>query len=63
MAGFSTLIFSNFESTFYVGLLISLTLLFAVLSDLLLLPILVVYFYKPKVRSGSKKASIQIQTH
>ncbi len=63
MAGFSTLIFSNFESTFYVGLLISLTLLFAVLSDLLLLPILVVYFYKPVARAGNKKAPKQIQIH
>jgi hypothetical protein len=34
-----------------VGLLISLTLLFAVLSDLLLLPILVVYFFRPKSKS------------
>jgi predicted RND superfamily exporter protein len=48
MSGFCTLIFSDFDGTFYVGLLISLTLFFAVLSDLFLLPILVVYFYRPK---------------
>ncbi|QMU28316.1 efflux RND transporter permease subunit [Adhaeribacter radiodurans] len=61
MAGFCTLIFSSFEGTFYVGLLISLTLLFAVLSDLLLLPILVVYFFRPKTKVAGKVAQKQIQ--
>lgn len=45
--GFLTLISSDFLGTFYVGLLISLTLLFAVISDLLLLPVLVILFFKP----------------
>lgn len=45
-AGFMTLILSNFNGTFYTGLLVSLTLVFAVLADLLLIPILLVYFYK-----------------
>ena len=45
-AGFLTLIFSNFLGTFYMGSLISLTLIFALLSDLFLLPILILRFYK-----------------
>lgn len=45
-AGFWTLIFSSFSSTFYVGVLISLTLVFAVLFDLLLIPILVLWISK-----------------
>ncbi|MEM9023164.1 MAG: MMPL family transporter, partial [Bacteroidota bacterium] len=49
-AGFVTLILSTFTSTFYIGLLISITLLVAVLSDLILLPVLLLYFYKPKAR-------------
>ncbi|MDQ3190520.1 MAG: MMPL family transporter, partial [Bacteroidota bacterium] len=42
--GFLTLILSDFSSTFYIGFLISLTLLFAVLADLLLLPALLLLF-------------------
>ena len=37
-SGFFTLIGSSFSSTFYLGLLVSLTLLLAVITDLLLLP-------------------------
>ena len=44
--GFITLIGSDFTSTFYVGLLISLTLFFALLADLFLLPVLIIWFYK-----------------
>lgn len=45
-AGFLTLLMSSFMGTFYTGLLISLTLLFAVLSDLMILPVLLWFFYK-----------------
>ena len=45
-AGFLTLLLSSFMGTFYTGLLISLTLVFAVLSDLLILPVLLWFFYK-----------------
>lgn len=38
--GFSTLMLSSFEGTFHIGLLVSLTLAFAVLVDLALLPLL-----------------------
>lgn len=44
--GFLTLIFSDFNGTFYLGLLVALALLFALISDLLLLPLLIIYFYK-----------------
>ncbi|TND09029.1 MAG: hypothetical protein FD123_1432 [Bacteroidetes bacterium] len=47
-AGFLTLIFSGFESTFYFGVLVSITLFIAVLTDLLLFPILVVWLLKKK---------------
>ena len=44
--GFMTLILSDFLGTFYIGLLVSLTLVFAVLADLLLLPVLIMFFYR-----------------
>lgn len=40
LGGFGGLIFSNFLSTFYIGLFVSMTLIFAVITDLTLLPIL-----------------------
>lgn len=46
VSGFLTLMFSSFNGTFYTGLLISLTLLFAVLADLLLIPVLLILFSK-----------------
>ncbi|MBW3130032.1 efflux RND transporter permease subunit [Hymenobacter profundi] len=46
VGGFSTLIFSSFDGTFYVGLLIGLTLLFGVVAELTLLPILILWFYR-----------------
>lgn len=46
-SGFLLLIFSNFNGTYYTGLLVSITLIVAVVADLLLIPVLIVYFYKP----------------
>ncbi|MCX2739284.1 efflux RND transporter permease subunit [Pontibacter anaerobius] len=46
VAGFLTLVLSTFDATYYVGLFVSLTLVFAVVADLLLLPVLVLYFYR-----------------
>lgn len=46
ISGFISMVFSSFASTLYIGLLVSLTLLFAVIADLLLLPALIVTFYK-----------------
>lgn len=47
-SGFLLLIFSDFLGTFYIGVLISLTLLFALIADLLILPILILFFFKKK---------------
>lgn len=46
ISGFFALVFSDFSSTYYIGLLVSLTLVFAVISDLFLLPVLVFTFYR-----------------
>ena len=50
VAGFVLLMFSSFSGTFYTGLLISLTLTFAVVADLLLLPPLLLW-----IKVGKKK--------
>lgn len=48
--GFFSLISSGFESTFYFGLLVSITLFVAVITDLLLFPLLVIWLIRnPKV--------------
>jgi len=44
--GFLILLLSSFGGTFYTGLLISLTLAFALVIDLTLLPVFVLYFSK-----------------
>jgi len=44
--GFLTLALSNFTGTYYIGLFTSLCLLFAVAADLILLPVLILKFYK-----------------
>ncbi len=46
--GFLSLIGSGFESTYYFGLLVSITLLVAVVTDLLLFPLLVIWLIKDK---------------
>lgn len=48
VSGFFALVFSDFSSTYYIGLLVSITLLFAVLADLVFLPVLIVLFYREK---------------
>ncbi len=45
--GFLTLVFSNFLGTFYLGLLIGMTLIFAVICDMIYLPVLL-WFFKGK---------------
>lgn len=47
VSGFVALIYSDFASTYYIGLLLSITLIAAVFSDLFLLPVLLLKFYKP----------------
>ncbi|MEX2379278.1 MAG: MMPL family transporter, partial [Vicingaceae bacterium] len=40
LGGFGSLMFSNFLTTFYIGLFVSITLILAVITDLTLLPLL-----------------------
>ena len=47
-SGFFILILSQVTSSFYIGLLISLTLLFALICNLVLLPVLILYLYNPE---------------
>ncbi len=46
LTGFMPLLLSSFGGAFYIGLLVSLCLVFAVIIDLTILPILVMLFYK-----------------
>ena len=46
ISGFLTLLLSAFGGTYYIGLFVGLTLVFALIIDLTLLPILVLLFYK-----------------
>lgn len=48
LTGFLTLLSSSFGGAFYIGLLISICLSFAVLMDLTILPVLLLLFYKRK---------------
>lgn len=47
-SGFLTLLFSSFTGTFMMGLMVSLTLFVALVSVVMLLPVLLMMFYKPK---------------
>ncbi|SFT46451.1 hypothetical protein SAMN05216474_0707 [Lishizhenia tianjinensis] len=47
-SGFLLLIFSDFLGTVYMGMMISITLVSAVIADLFILPLLLLYFYKKK---------------
>ncbi len=44
LSGFISLVFSSFASVYYMGLLVSLTLLMALIADLILLPVLVMRY-------------------
>jgi uncharacterized protein len=46
--GFLMLIFSDFLGTFYIGLLISMTLFIALIAELVVTPIVVMFFYKKR---------------
>ncbi|UII30894.1 MMPL family transporter [Fulvivirga ulvae] len=46
--GFLILLLSSFGGTFYTGLLVSLTLVFALIIDLTLLPVMILLFFKSK---------------
>ncbi len=49
-AGFLLLVFSSFLGTFYMGLMLCITLFVALIADLTLLPVLLLVFYKPTRR-------------
>jgi len=53
-SGFLLLMLSTFLGTFYMGLLLSLTLFFALILDLTLLPVLIMLFYHPKIKPKQK---------
>ncbi|WP_317897304.1 efflux RND transporter permease subunit [Aurantibacillus circumpalustris] len=48
MGGFMSLMISNFESTFYFGFLICITVIVALIADLFLLPVLLLAIYRKK---------------
>ncbi len=50
-SGFLTLMFSEFTGTFVIGLLISITLFIALITDLTLLPALLILFYRRKKKT------------
>jgi predicted RND superfamily exporter protein len=47
-AGFGTMMLSDFKSTFYVGLMISVTLVIALIAELVLMPVLILWIYGKK---------------
>lgn len=53
--GFMTLVFSSFGGTFYTGLLVSLTLILAVVADLMLLPVLLLWMPPGSYKAGNKQ--------
>ncbi len=55
LAGFFMLILSDFEGTFAMGALVSLSLFIALLADLMLLPLLLLAFYRPRKPKVSEK--------
>jgi predicted RND superfamily exporter protein len=59
ISGFLTLMLSDFASIYYMGLLITLTLVFAFVSELLLLPVLVLLFMGGPPRGLERKAAPQ----
>ena len=49
--GFLLLILSSFQGTFYMGLMLCLTLLVALIADITLLPVLLLIFYKDRSKT------------
>ncbi len=48
ISGFLLLLMSDFMGTYYMGLMVCITLFVAVIADLFFLPLLIIYFYKKK---------------
>ncbi len=47
-SGFLLLVFSSFLGTFYLGIMLCLALIVALIADLTILPVLILLFYKPR---------------
>jgi len=52
LGGFGSMLFSDFLSTFYIGLFVSMALIFAVITDLSLLPMLLLGRKKDRLSSS-----------
>jgi predicted RND superfamily exporter protein len=52
LSGFVSLVFSGFASVYYMGLLVSITLAVALVADVLLLPLLVLWGLPPRKHQG-----------
>ncbi|MGM0477702.1 MAG: efflux RND transporter permease subunit [Bacteroidota bacterium] len=48
ISGFLLLLMSDFMGTYYMGLMVCITLFVAVIADLFLLPLLILYFFRQK---------------
>jgi predicted RND superfamily exporter protein len=57
VGGFCTLLFSSFDGTFYVGLLIGLTLIFGVVAELTLLPLLILDIFGRRKKQPAAPAA------
>ncbi|MFK7785386.1 MAG: RND family transporter [Crocinitomicaceae bacterium] len=53
-AGFLLLVFSSFLGTYYMGLMLCITLFVALVADLTLLPVLLLLFYNPKPKKEKR---------
>jgi predicted RND superfamily exporter protein len=55
IGGFVSLMISDFQSTFYFGFLICITIIIAVIADLFLLPVLLFWILGNKKNNSNKK--------
>lgn len=53
-SGFLLLVFSSFLGTFYLGIMLCLALIVALIADLTILPVLILLLYRPKKKSVMK---------
>ncbi len=51
-SGFLLLVFSSFLGTFYLGIMLCLALIVALIADLTILPVMILLFYKPKKKES-----------
>lgn len=49
-AGFLLLVLSSFQGSFYMGVMLCITLMVALIADITILPVLLLLFYKPRKR-------------